>query len=222
LKKSSFVIAALAFMLIACAIALTLLFVRFQEVRDGHASSRSKAILSHASQEQWDVVIIGDSMVELASINQICGKKVLNAGISGATVRGMSAISEQLAKMIKPRIAIIALGTNNSRVNQSGEDASFDRDYLQIIKNFRAVGSEVKLMEIPPTTQIEKGVLFDKMIVQKRNNFINKQGLPVGHIWKDLVTPAGWMNLKYTTDGVHPNNRGYALWLASIGKLICA
>jgi len=81
---------------------------------DGFWTLRSKTIQAQLEQVGPNyIMLLGDSHVERAYLSQICGAPVLNAGISGATVRDVLELTKNISITHKPAAIILSVGTND-------------------------------------------------------------------------------------------------------------
>jgi hypothetical protein len=78
-----------------------------------HFIARMAAIESVIAQQSGEPVYlaIGDSIMENAELEGICGRKPLNAGIVWATSETFEMHGARLAALLKPDFIIVALGT---------------------------------------------------------------------------------------------------------------
>lgn len=194
---------------------------RWQTAETAHLGSRSKAIISQAKQRDWKVVVLGDSMTELAMLNDVCGEQALNAGVSGAQVRQLIGLARDLSEVVRPDEFVIAVGTNDSRYRDPTSEADFNRSFHELIVAARATGARVSLLDIPPVGKFDKAALFDADLVAIHNRHIHSVGLPVGHVWRAMAGPDGMLPTPMTDDGVHPNARGYQPWHAELEHVAC-
>ena len=82
-----------------------------------HFIARVAAIESTISQQSGEPVYlaIGDSITEFAELEQICGRKPLNAGIGWATSETFQEYGARLAALSKPDFITVALDTNDAK-----------------------------------------------------------------------------------------------------------
>jgi len=194
---------------------------RWASAEAAHLSSRSKAILSQAKQRDWKVVVLGDSMTELAMLNDVCGEQALNAGISGAQAAQLIALAHDLSDVVKPEEFVIAVGTNDSRYGDPTKAIDFERNYRELIVAARKSGARVTLLDIPPAGKFDKASKFNPDLIAEHNRQIRSFGLPVGPAWQGMAGTDGRMPNEFTDDGVHPNAAGYKPWLGAMQSVAC-
>lgn len=186
-----------------------------------HIVSRSKAIRSHAAQAKGvSIVVIGDSMVELADLRDLCGPTVqtLNAGVSGARTQDVEALAIELIGSVKPAAVVIGLGTNDAWANNTTSSATFTRAYASIVSAARRAGAAPYALIPPPQGDrtFEKAATFSASALERRRTEIRSMGIPVIDTATLLAARDGSFDRRYTADGVHPNAAGYVIWKQAI------
>jgi hypothetical protein len=165
-----------------------------------YALSREKAILSHAKQGRFPIVMLGDSFAELADLPSLCGKRVLNAGVSGATIADVERLAPKVLSY-RPQIVIIAVGLNDTSTSKPTSDESFRASYLSLLTSVRKSGADVFLVGIPHVNDAH----FDPQRQATLGAIVRLLG---GHE----------LPLLATDDGVHPNAAGYEKWKSIVGE----
>ena len=193
---------------------------RTKELADAHFESRATAILSQAKQREWPIVVLGDSHTELAMIDRLCGKPVLNAGISGARIGRMAKFGSELLREIEPSLVIVALGTNDAWAHDPTETASFEADYRKLLDEARLAGATVVALTVPPVANegMGRASAFDPAVILARNRTIESLNVPVIDVAKVLSDEDGSLPPEFTDDGVHPNKTGYDLWKERLSR----
>jgi hypothetical protein len=200
--------------------------VRWQHPSIGvHIAIRDMAIASQAAQlKKVDWLLLGDSLVELASIPSLCGGSVLNSGIGGAGVA--EALSTLRPLDFRPRNIVIAVGVNNTnRESRIEVDAFVDR-YRRLIEAASATGAKVFVSTIGPVARgMTYGDLyFDPELIGKLNVEIKKMASSGEFGLVDFSTMAGadgYLPATETADGVHLKPNGYAVWRSILEKSVC-
>ena len=183
-----------------------------------HLFLRSKAIFSQASQHEFRNIVVGDSIVEFAYLDDMCGQATLNAGVGGATIEDAKQIVERLVAITNPRLVVLSVGVNNAIIDKPLDEDRFYETYVSIVKLIRDQGSRVAISYISP---VGNGmVLGTRHYDPKRIASLNKK---IGSVEKALLVPVvrfdklpamedGTIQPKLTTDGVHLSSEGYKLW----------
>jgi lysophospholipase L1-like esterase len=178
-----------------------------------HAQSRTKAILSQAAQRDYPVIVIGDSIVELAAIHSLCGKLTLNAGIAGMPVEKIDGVAKLLLSGRRPKLVVIAAGVNNAHFGDPADAPEFVPAYHDIIRLAQAGGAHVVAMNIAPVADasFESARLFDVGRIRRLNRKIAHMGVPVIDLWSAMAK-GQVLKPGFTNDGVHPSPLGYRAW----------
>ncbi|CAM3293840.1 hypothetical protein SPAN111604_14965 [Sphingomonas antarctica] len=175
--------------------------------RDNYASHREKAILSHAAQDRFPIVMVGDSFVELMDLPILCGKRVLNAGVSGAKVADTAQFAPKVIASERPKLLIVNVGVNDAHRKVMTRAADVRRDLTSILDVARKAGVRVLLLGIAPITG--KGISAEfnaDKAIELNAALIMLGGKPVPALDSD--------------DGLHPNAKGYVK-LKSIISGVC-
>jgi lysophospholipase L1-like esterase len=140
-----------------------------------HESIRKNIIELEITQiiGQRSYLVVGDSIVEAAVLEPICGAKPINAGIGGGQIQTfLGSLSKWVAKA-KPLAVVIAGGVNNSRVGANEPPRAFGTDYAQLAEEARQSGADVILASITP---VAKGMeLGDKYFDPTAIDSFNKE-----------------------------------------------
>lgn len=156
--------------------------------------------MSQAAQDRFPIVILGDSFVELANLPTLCGQRVLNAGVSGATVSDVAKFAPQVVLSQHPEMVIVAVGINDAHQDKMTPDANFRASYEAILATIRRSGARAFVIGVPVVSDDR----FDKSRQDAVRAIVQGYG---GHELPALAT----------TDGVHPNAAGYLVWKQIIG-----
>lgn len=166
------------------------------------------------------VVFLGDSITDGWKLAQYFPEQpYVNRGISGQTT------SQMLVRMfadvinLRPAALIILAGTNDIARNTGPQTAEMIQD------NFRALseladkhGIKVILCSVMPVSdytgrkQTERRPPSD---ILKLNEWLKKYAAEIHAVYADyfsvLVDESGFLKDGYSGDGLHPNDKGYAL-----------
>jgi lysophospholipase L1-like esterase len=155
------------------------------------------------------VLLIGDSISEQAWVPMLCGKPVLNAGVSAARARDMIGLAHDLATRLKPSIAIVAIGTNDAGWGRTPADR-FEQDYRALAAPLSP--ARLIFVGIPPvepgkinSTSVDPAArLADNAVIQR---LAQTQGATFAY---PAVMP--------TEEGIHPTPEGTRMWVATIER----
>ena len=161
------------------------------------------------------VIIFGDSIVQGATLpSTVCGVPLVNAGVRGAGIGYFLRHSAQLLGSSGPRLIVLAVGINNAAAKENRE-VDFQKHYEQTVASLASIAPVMAATVTP----IEEGYFvssfgYDPQIVPALNRTI--LATPNIKAVVDLNAPLSGAN--FTTDGVHLNPAGYALWRSNILK----
>ena len=165
------------------------------------------------------VIIFGDSIVQGAALPpKVCGLPLVNAGVRGAGIGYFLRHSAQLLGSSRPKLIVLAVGINNAAAKESRE-VDFQNRYEHAVASLASIAPVVAATVTP----IREGYFvssfgYDPQIVPALNRTI--LATPNIRAVIDLNAPLSAAN--FTTDGVHLNGAGYALWRSSLLKGIKA
>ena len=161
------------------------------------------------------VIIFGDSIVQGAALpSEVCGLPLVNAGVRGAGIGYFLRHSAQLLGSSRPKLIVLAVGMNNAAAKESRQ-VDFENRYEQVVASLASKAPVVAATVTP----IKEGYFvskygYDPQIVPALNRTI--LATPNIKAVIDLNAPLSGAN--FTTDGVHLNPAGYALWRSEILK----
>jgi lysophospholipase L1-like esterase len=193
--------------------------------RAGNWMQRHELINSRAVPGQVDVIFLGDSITQGwegsgkdAWAKHFGSLKPMNAGIGGdRTEHVLWRLDNGNIKGIQPKLAVIMIGTNNSRTNTSE----------QIADGIKAIVA--KLREKLPETKILLLAIFPRGA--DNNDALRKTNTGANEIVKSLddgkhvfyldigpkfLTADGVLEKKIMPDLLHLSPEGYEIWATSI------
>ena len=94
------------------------------------------------------VLVLGDSIVERQYIAHLCGRPVLNAGISGITAGRMSEVAPPIVAAADPALVVVAVGVNNAIVWRATSAVIAQRSLEALLTGLR--GRTLILVGIQP------------------------------------------------------------------------
>ena len=105
------------------------------------------------------VLFAGDSNAELRSpLDDLCGSRIINAGVSGASTPVYRKLLQRLTIRAKPRAAVLTIGTNNLILKKSPRApetaAKFEDDIAAIVGKLRAATDTVIVTALPPIDRV--------------------------------------------------------------------
>ena len=192
--------------------------------RGGRAAARQTVVLQRAKDNQGDcdLEFIGDSITQFwekgghAVWDQYYGKlKALNFGVTGDEIQNLLwRFSHGQLDGIKPKVAIVMIGTNNSNGHDNTEGEILD-GIKEVVREIRQKqpGAKVLVLGIFP-----RGATF----CPERNKIVQvNQALARIEDGKDIfymdvgsqfVSRNGSISKDVLGDGIHPTAAGYEIW----------
>jgi lysophospholipase L1-like esterase len=192
-----------------------------------HAAIRSNIIQLNLLQVEGKsaYLVVGDSIVEAAMLEPICGMTPVNAGIGGGTAQTLSDYVGGWSSR-KFKAIVIALGVNNA-IRPQRDIGGFHSAYEVIINKLAAPGAAVFVADVMP---VEKGMAlgdayFDNDVIGELNKEIRVLADRYGATRIDLhdafAQPGdNSMRPGLTVDGAHPNADGYRIWRRMIAQAV--
>ncbi len=174
-----------------------------------HSVIRERAILSQADQfREGGSVIFGDSIVEFALLDPVCGRPILNAGVRGALLDDVIRLSEVILARKAFDTVIVAVGVNDAEWGKPRKIQLWLQNYEMLLQRIQR--HQVRRVYVKAIDPVEPGKPFgDKTFDQ---SFINLENDGLADLSKkydaQFVRPPASMTGQ-TGDGVHPSASGY-------------
>lgn len=178
-------------------------------VIDTHGPTRQFVIRSTLDRVDDPVIVLGDSIVEASTLPRtLCGHALVNAGIGGASTSSkLGAMLSQSLGGKRAALIVVSLGTNDAVAPNSIE--TYRSNYRALMSELSALTSRIAVAGVPLP---EAG--FDE---SKRVSFAAIDGYNAA--LPDLARETGAafialppMPQSHTSDGIHLNAAGYAIW----------
>ena len=201
---------------------------------DTNAMKRTMVVLQRAKDHpgDCDVVFIGDSITQnwegpgkavwaqYYGTNRTC----LNFGVGGdKTQHVLWRYEHGQLDGLKPKVAVIMIGTNNSNKNKDGTEECTESDILigvqEIVKQTRERLPDTKiiLMGIFPRSSnfgTQRGkILQVNEALAKLDDNTNIFYIDIG---PQLIESDGTISKAMMRDALHPGEAGYKIWAAAI------
>lgn len=167
------------------------------------------------------VACVGDSLTEGSNYPEylwmLLGAqyRVGNFGVNGSTVSlhlgkpymNQSAFTE--AKDFEPSTVVIMLGTNDANPYNQETTASFEEDYIALVREFQKLPNSPQIWLVKPPPVFDNGTgisseFFAKNIIPAIQAVADKLNLQV----IDLYEPLSAHPEYFRFDGVHPTEEG--------------
>ncbi|MDI6453112.1 GDSL-type esterase/lipase family protein [Peloplasma aerotolerans] len=167
--------------------------------------------------EKGGIVFVGDSITQDYNVYEYFhGLNVYNRGIGGDTTKGLLSRLHLSIFDLEPKIVVILIGTNDFALLKTTVE--------EVYMNIELIVKKIKI-KLPKTKIILQSVypvnetLSPMTVLPRKNEIIRKLNDLLSQI-KDveyvqlfdlLIDEHGQLNKKYTVEGLHINEQGYAL-----------
>ena len=168
-------------------------------------AERKAVVVAHqVAQIPGDyALIVGDSIVERARIDELCGLPVVTAGVSGSTLPELKPLLKKLAELREPRITVLAAGINGFRMPGNGKASEWKNNLRASVDVLGTIDAMIEMIESDSVDQ-------DAV---RHANAITRE---FAETRKMIAIPA--IPAELTVDGVHPSPEGYTLWRENLRK----
>jgi lysophospholipase L1-like esterase len=166
------------------------------------------------------VVFMGNSITEgwiKKDPDFFSGKSYINRGISGQTTPQMLLRFQADVIALKPKVVVILAGINDIAGNTGPSTLEMIEDNISSMSVLaKSAGIKVILSSVLPAydfpwrpglSPAEKVVALNKWI----QNYASKNGFIYLDYYSPMVDDRKGLKAEYTTDGVHPNEKGYKI-----------
>ena len=176
--------------------------------------------LQQLPPEPGRVVFLGDSITDGWRLAQYFpGKPYVNRGISGQTTPQMLVRLFPDVIALKPAALLVYAGTNDIAGNTGPSTLTMIEDNLQAITELaQAHGIKVILCSVTPVsdyTTRKQTPQRPPSDILKLNAWMQEYAAKANAVFADyhaaLVDETGMLKQGFSGDGLHPNDRGYAL-----------
>lgn len=178
-------------------------------VAHDHAEARIFVIRSQLAQAGPDpIVFAGDSIVESALLpEEICGHRVVNAGIGGSTAYSYALLIRRLD--FSASALVIAIGTNDSEANSVHD---FPDRYRFLSKALQSRSKSVLYAGIPPLEPGQASETLDKSSSDAIDHSIRDYAK---RDYIDIRAALAQSN-RITIDGVHLSPEAQSAWVRAV------
>jgi lysophospholipase L1-like esterase len=165
--------------------------------------------------EQNRVIFLGNSLTEGFDLQHYFPKTMpLNRGISGDHIDGLIERFEYSVKTLNPTKLYVMIGIND--IGAGDTDSLILSNYKHLLEIIARdlPRTETYIQSILPTSSAWTNCPKEK--IKKINTEIKSAAIHLGFNWIDLYsffkTGEDYLNMQYSTDGLHLNPEGYLLW----------
>lgn len=175
--------------------------------------------IKSCNQQDYDICLLGDSLIEYWQIQTLGGKKCFNAGVGDATTED---VLLQLQDNLQSRsfcTFVIILGTNDVKYGYSAEKTAHNLTCIIRLLTHQNPNSEIIYLTIPPVNG-----RWDRKnpALEARNKAIlNKLPPRVRILPLDFLKDSkGNLKADYTIDGLHFSEEAYELIEDKLKKIL--
>jgi len=180
----------------------------------------------NARAQKGGIVFVGDSITQDYNVSEYFpGKLVYNRGIGGDTTVGLLKRLDESVFDLDPKTVVLLIGTNDLALLKTTPEETASR-IGEIVAKIRERQSETKIVlqaVYPVNPKVDPGTVGKRKNedIRKINGIIrNIQGI-VFVDFTDLIADAeGNFDRKYTVEGLHMNQDGYAIVTDRLKELI--
>ena len=205
--------------------------------REGKSLERQTLVLQRAKDNQGpcDIAFIGDSITQGWEGNgknvwakYYGSRKCLNFGVGGdRTEHVLWRFENGQLDGVKPKAAVLMIGTNNSNKNKDGTEAYSEAEILEgvqaIVKQLRTRLPDTKLIVLGifprgQTFSTQRGKLLQ--INQALAKLDDGKMIHYVDFGSQLIEAGGSISKEIMPDRLHLSEKGYEIWATAIeGKL---
>ena len=171
--------------------------------------------------EMNDIVFIGNSITEQGEkwSEKVDNPKAKNRGIAGDTTEGILARLNEIT-FYEPEKLFLLIGINDL-FHDANSVEKVHENILKIVDeiNSKSPDTEIFVQTVLPTTTeslipkiTELNAVLKNSAFEKSYTFIN--------LHQRFVLLDGKMNMDFSTDGVHLNDKGYEIWSEILSNIM--
>ena len=198
-----------------------------------HTGTRTDVVLERATKNPGpcDIAFIGDSITQgwegagkTVWTNYYGNRKCLNFGVGGdRTEHVLWRFENGQLDGIKPKAAVLMIGTNNSNKNKDGTEQYSEGEILEgiqaIVKKIRTRLPETKLLVVgifprAKTFSTQRGKLLQ--INQALAKVADGQLIHYIDFGSQLIEADGSLSKEIMPDALHLSEKGYTIWAEAI------
>ena len=188
-----------------------------------HGRTVRQTLFGAASFAEWDgkAVFFGDSITDYCDLEVYYpGLNAVNMGISGDTTGGMLERIERSVYSQEPDVVVFLGGVND--ILSGYDDSATVANIRAILEGVRAnlPKAEVLVQSIYPVSEYA-GSDFNshiRAVNDEIKNMAKELGCRYVDVYSAMATAEGRLDGRYSYDGLHPNEEGYAVACPIVAK----
>ncbi|MBB5337126.1 GDSL-type esterase/lipase family protein [Pectinatus brassicae] len=172
------------------------------------------------------IVFLGDSMTDEGDWSKLFPQQsVVNRGIGGDTTLGVLQRLDQVIELNPPKIFLM-IGTNDLCYNRSINDTLENYDRILFLLHKHLPHTKIYVESVLPFND----TIFPSVYLRTNKNIkllnigIKKLAAKYNYPYLDITAPFtgsdGRLPASETIDGLHLNDKGYALWREELVKYV--
>lgn len=179
--------------------------------------------------ESGRVVFVGDSITDGCDLDKYYeGLGAINRGISGDTTGGVLNRMKISAYDLKPSLIVLLIGTNDYQRIPPHKNENILKNYRKILTGFKEKlpDTPVIVQSVYPIADVSfhNHYRYGHGNIEDLNEGIKSLAEEYGYYYADvyslLVEGEEEMNMEYSEDGLHPNEKGYEVISAYLRPII--
>lgn len=190
----------------------------------------------YMSGEEVDVLFIGDSITHFWETQAMFGQfgTIVNRGIGGDVAQILAQRFYADSTQLEPKVTVLMIGINNmwmledydmsSPEYQEKEDEVFNRiisSYESIIQQANNYGQKLIIQSLLPVFGAPPADVLVPKVNAKLKEMADANNIPFVDYYPDFLSDDGKsINTELAVDGVHPNEKGYAIMIEKLTPVI--
>lgn len=168
-----------------------------------------------------DVVVVGDSLTERGEWWELLDRPVANRGVAGDTVETVRARLDDIAAL-DPRVVFVLVGINDLLAGASPEALATHHAALIAELRERLPRARIVAESLLPIRDelVARDAELTSATVRRASELCRRGAAAAGADWLDLhawlADPAGELDPRYSSDGLHLSGAGYRAWAVAL------
>jgi lysophospholipase L1-like esterase len=166
--------------------------------------------------------MLGDSLTDWGEWHELLGRPAANRGIAGDTTHDVAARLED-ALDPPPRTLVLLIGVNDLLRGATAESTS--RNILALVAEIRRRSPTTRVIVqslLPVGARPPSGDLRER--IDTVNTHLAAEASRAGYEYLDVAsalrTPDGWLDPRFSTDGLHLSGAGYQTWATALAPIL--
>ena len=169
----------------------------------------------HHALERYDWVFVGDSITEASDWHELFGDKVVaNRGIGGDITIGVLNRMDSIINT-QAQLAMVMIGVNDVAWGFAVEDIA--KRHGQIVTKLQQAGMDVMVHAVLQSDGVKVNNAKIRALNERLRQFSERHQLGFLDL-NPLLAPNGYLEPRYSADGVHLNGLAYKIWAQALTK----